>query len=281
MARHKKKNSVNQNGNESIKPEKGSPKLFVIDLIIIGAIVFTAGYGFYIFMTKPEIHYYDTMTDITTNGEVWFHTSFNFTGETFSAEAPLTVSVYSFPDYDYYTKHPNEKSALGKHAYVYLPTADPTKPTFDHGILLGDPIILTRGDNDYFYQNSSATVVYHGEGQKCAIFSLVQKTQLPPCLPNATAVIPISSADTLYQLESNRTTTALTLLIFAFSIAVIRDFIKDFTQNFSSLRSKTKDEIRNNTPNEKIITTTDSDKDIIDKGKDSNNKNNPKNNNTS
>ncbi len=262
MTRHGKAKSPNKEKVESTKFTIRNKKLFVIDTLIIAGIVSSAVLGFVIFITKPQINYYDSMTDISPSNEIWFHTSFNFTGETLSAETPLTVSVYSYPDPSYYAKHPNEVSVLGQKAYLYLPTSAPMNPTFDHGNLLAEPIVLTRGSNDYFYRNSSAIVFYHSEGAKCAIFSLIQIHELPPCLPNASPIIQISSADTLYQLESNRTTTALTFLIFAFSIAVIRDFIKDFAQNFIRVKSITKDETTNATPDEKTNTTKPSDKDM-------------------
>jgi len=51
-----------------------------------------------------------------------------------------------------------------------------------------------------------------------------------------TKFIEISTAGAVYQLESNRTSTALTWLIFAFSIAAIRGFAFDAVPSFQFLR---------------------------------------------
>lgn len=215
--------------------KKGSKKLLLADYFIILIMALCLGSAIYLYLAhQPLIPYSETSTDFLKDypNETFAHTSFNFTSEVFSAQSEIHVDIITDIDPTFADKHQDIVAGI-QNVQILLPDATPKNPTYERGHLLSVPIVLTLDPINKYYKGNGI-IIYQAEGEKCYILTTNKPPKTSPnCLPNATPIIHISSADSLFQLGSNRLNTSLTLVVIAFTVVSIRAFAKSMTDNKS------------------------------------------------
>jgi hypothetical protein len=119
--------------------------------------------------------------------------------------------------------------------YFYLQGAVPSQPTYNKygGENISQIDLHKEADGTY---RGGDTIIFDYEGDKC----FTAAPQPPPtvkglCHEGQEPIIHISSADSLFQLQTQHVTIALTWAFGAFTVILIREFVMGFGSNTMAL----------------------------------------------
>lgn len=210
--------------------KKGNRKLLVIDCLIIVGIIVCIAFAVYSYDHEDKTTYniVQTFTNNTTHQEVII-VDYNFTASVLSAQNNIDVEARGYFGPEFIASHPFTKDV--SQLYAYFPAYN-SKSTYDKGHLVSDPIVLKKiSDNVYF---GKGNLTFAQEGDKCPIVSYIAVQEVNTnCKSSDVPIIHISSADSLFQLKTAKITLSLSFVFLAFTIILIRDFIKDVAQNIA------------------------------------------------
>jgi hypothetical protein len=219
--------------------KKGSYKLLVLDIIVIGLFVTCLVEALLIYDSTNTQTYSISQIDYNNSGQPAFNVNFNFTTEAvFSALNPITVKIFVFPNPNATKSDPNWLTDTPEYLWMYFPASIPPNPHYDkNGGIYTEPLVLRKGFNATY--TNSTTIEYQGETTVCAFILSTFTSSIPPC--NSTVYSPIltiSPVDSLYQYQSNKNTLSLTFVVLAFTVIFIRVFVADMGRNVNHLWRK-------------------------------------------
>jgi hypothetical protein len=189
---------------------------------------------------------YFVTTDYTVNSTEQFDNfadipilvvTLNATATTFSAQNQIAVSVIAIPSNVY----PNNTEVFSSLTQIFVGFvgATPAKPIYNsHGEEITASLALNydRKANDY---RGSTTLVYPQEGTYCVLASASQPFAFAGTSGASSGcsgypvMLTISSADSLYQLQSSKASLALAWVLLALTVIFLRDFGENFYQDIS------------------------------------------------
>jgi hypothetical protein len=222
---------------EKDKPA-GSKRIRVLDIalmiLVIGCLIVSV-YSYYSYTEYTE----SITQQATVNDVPVLDININFTSTVFAAQNDIQVSVIVYFDPQFQATNPSVVASAPSEYYVYFQGSSPKNPVYYRfGEEKMSPIILHR-QTDGTYRNSTQTIRYESEGDKCFTASWERISFYPKyCSQDQQPIIHISSADSLFQLQTQHVTLALTWAALAFTVILVRDFIIGVGTNWSALRRK-------------------------------------------
>ena len=220
----------------------GSKKIRLLDITLIIAVIVCLIIALYNYSGYSYSYYTDSITTVGDYApqKPWMDFNINFTSTVFAAQNDIQVSIIATFDPEFQQQNPNNVTNAGSKFYFYMQGAVPSTRQYDKfGGEITSVIILNQ-QTDRSYRNASQTIRYEYEGDKCFTggFSPIQNVLSLCDLTTQQPLIHISSADSLFQLQTQHVTLALTWAFGAFTVISIRDFAIGVGNNLTALRRK-------------------------------------------
>jgi hypothetical protein len=120
--------------------------------------------------------------------------------------------------------------------------AAPENPEYANGHMVTAKFSLEKVPNRNLWKNDTATIIYHSEGAKCAIISELDapgERRYPLCPDNFDPVIHVSTADSKYEFENNKTNMFVIWLGIGFTIASVYYYVADIARDSSKPNTPT------------------------------------------
>lgn len=216
-------------------------------IFIVGlAIWYYFCYDDKIMFSTTQSHY-DGKLNMTT-----WSISYNFTASVISAQNNLNVTIIAMPTKDYLDRYPEKfKDVSNLSILVHLPEAMPDTPQFEDGHMLAEIVTVKYDDKRKLFEGKTR-IKYLSDGYKYA--SITENEQIIATLKKYDGQDPliyISSADSKFQYDNNKTILTLTLVFLALTVFALRSFVESVGHNLSCLTNKNRDNAVKTTPAKK------------------------------
>lgn len=223
--------------------QRGSTGLYIADLVIIILFAVSLIGAAFVYFSPDTKKFSITQGNDNDFGFPTWDVAYNFsTDGVFAALNPITVHVIVSLDQNFTARDPNWLADTPNHIWLNFPGAIPTHQVFDSaGDIELEPLLLNKsGTNPIGMFRGSITLTYQGQTGLCAFVSTVFENTVADCsaTPQRAPLLSVSSANDFFQYQTSKDTLALTLVVFAFTVILIRDFITGFRDNRWLLKHK-------------------------------------------